>query len=236
VSLLLSCFAAALVLATASPRGRRTGPDEEILAVDEAQLNEVIDVCDAAHGAGTRTAPMLAARLQQGCRVFLLRKAERPASVLWLALGCRDVYPLRLRVNTFRGAGYLFDGATAPEFRRQGMLGALMRFAWDEEQLTAAGGCIRTDNRDSLMATGKLGFVRTHTVSFVRSALVLRRHEVLSELDDRARSFWSTSTVWRNPRSLECDLRTEGFRDFRFCSSFRPGPRPAGPTSPLASV
>jgi hypothetical protein len=217
-------FSATLLLAKGPIQGRLPGPDETIVPVREDDLPSVVLMCHSALGYAERSEEIFAARLRQGCRGFLMYKGRHPAGMLWLARGYGDIYPLRMRVNVDKSLGYLFDEATAPAYRRQGVLGALMRFVWNDEQLQAGACCVGTGNSSSLEANGRLGFLRTHTITLSRQAVIFRRHVVKSEPDNRTEVFWSLCSARENPLRLECDLRMDGFTGFRITRSTGPPP------------
>jgi len=215
MSLLRSSFGAALLLATGPTGGRALQRDEAVVRLEGANLEPALAVYDAALGRRARRAATLGQRWTRGLRGYCLLKAGAPATVLWVARVFYDVFPLRLRVDLEESSAMIFDEATVPGLRRQGLLGALIRQVWEEERWETVGCCIREDNADSLAANGRIGFQRSHDVTLEHLGGVIRRHGVRAAASSVERVFWSLATVWENRRRLGATLTAGGYGRFR---------------------
>ncbi|MBI5838091.1 MAG: GNAT family N-acetyltransferase [Candidatus Eisenbacteria bacterium] len=198
-----------------SPEGARPpAPGEVVAPATEADVPDLLRVAEAVHGPGGRTAALFTDRLRRGLRPYILRHDHTAAAFLWVGLQRYSIYPLRLSLLLAGGAGYVFDEATSPDFRRQGMLGKLFAAAWEREGLRVAVACIATSNAASLAANRRIGFAPECSVVMSR-LLALRTHTVRPAEGGPALRFRSFARPGSNPVALSCRLDEHGLGDFR---------------------
>ena len=212
--MVLFSFRAALLLLQGAPLGRAAAGDESLVELQQGLLREALEVYEQALGPGSRSQALLEQRLQQGHHGYLLRKGSRPVCGLWVARHQYDIYPLRTRLQLGPATVAVFDEATVPDRRRQGLLGVLLGLVWDSERWATACCCIRQENAASLAASRRLGFRLSHDLSCRHLLGWLRRHEIRAQGSSEHRIFWSLGTLWENPRRLSSDLSADGFRPF----------------------
>ena len=202
---LFSSFDAVVCVAREMPKARPLEKAERAAPAGPEEIPALLQVADGALGDGARTATVFGRRLAAGMSAFLLSRDGVPAAYVWAARGGYDIFPLRIRLTLPERGAYLFDEATIPKFRRQGLLGKLIRHAWETLSLSEAAVCIREDNRSSLEANGRLGFEPASDIHIRRFGL-LRRQDVVMRPGGARRRFWSRATRGPNPRILECRI------------------------------
>ena len=202
--------------------------DEEISTARETDIPALLEIGHAVHARAVRTEEVFKARFNNGRKAYLLRKAGTPTSYLWTAETSYNIHPLRLRLELPKRVHYFFDETTAPAYRRRGMLGKLMEFAWRDNSLHAAAICVRADNRVSLSANSRLGFCPVSTISMFQ-LIVFRMHRVQGHQRPGTQTFFSRPTLGPRQSILTLHLESNG----KFEVGRGPASRPATPSRPL---
>ena len=69
---------------------------------------------------------LVAARLERGCRCFVITRGVELAAYGWLSVGPEWIGELDLEITPGAGEGYVWNCLTIPAYRRQGLFRALL--------------------------------------------------------------------------------------------------------------
>jgi hypothetical protein len=205
-------FSAVLLLSTKLVHLRSLLPGEEITPATGADIPAMLEVADAALGPGARRAETFDGRFLSGMKAYILRKEGKPAAYLWVTSQKHVIYPLRLWMEVPEDAAIVLDETTSPQNQRQGMLGKLLRFAWDDNSLRMVAICVRSGNEASFAANCRLGFCPVCIISMTR-LLATRLHVVRQHGSGVVRRFLSRARITVNPFMLRCRLNSGGLLD-----------------------
>jgi hypothetical protein len=210
--LLCEHFAASLLVSTNLVHFRSLLPGEEITLATRADVPAMLEIANATLGRGARGAETFEGRLSRGMKAYILRKEGKPAAHLWMTRQNHTVYLLRLLMEVPDDAAIVLDETTSPQNQRLGMLGKLLRFAWDDNSLGMVAMCVRSGNQPSLAANCRLGFRPACTVSLTQ-LLAMRLHVVRQHEGGAVQWFLSRSRITMNPFMLRCRLDSGGLLD-----------------------
>ncbi len=184
-----------ILVASSIANVRPEQDDEVIVRATLAKRAEVTDFISSLHPSPGTDWAYLAKRLENGFVCYLLYKRALPASYVWMGRENYFVYDLRLRLQLEPGVGYFFNEVTLPHFRRQGILGKLIRAAWADEQVQRGCVCIADNNPGSLAANQRLGFSKIATVYF-RDLGAFRIYSVYDPLRETSSRRVLVRTPW----------------------------------------
>jgi ribosomal protein S18 acetylase RimI-like enzyme len=183
--------------------------NEEITPAGELDNPAMLEIAEATYGRGAWRRELFEQRFSKGMKAYILRKAHKPASYLWVSEKSCEIYPVRLMLEIPEDVRYFFDEATGPDYRRQGMLGKLMRFAWAANSPRSVVIFVLADNQASQAANCRIGFRPVSTVSLTQIP-PMRLQTVHHRKTGVVERFLSRPRMGANPFRLRYRLHSRG--------------------------